>query len=160
MKVEAGKVVSFHYSLHDVEGNLIEQSPEDRPSLCLLGAGNIIRGVERALEGHEAGDRLEVEVSPADGYGPRDENMTQRLSAKYLRHAGKLRPGMQVPVQTEEGQRWVTILKVGLKTVDVDANHPLAGKTLRFVIDIQDVRDASDDEKAHGHAHGPGGHQH
>ncbi|MBA3981540.1 MAG: peptidylprolyl isomerase [Alcanivorax sp.] len=160
MKVEAGKVVSFHYALYDSEGTLIEQSPEDTPSLCLIGANNIIRGVEAALKGHAAGDHIDVEISPEDGYGPRDDNMTQRLSAKYLRHAGKLRPGMRVPVQTEEGQRWVTVLKVGLKTVDVDANHPLAGQTLRFVIDIQDVRDATAEEKAHGHAHGPGGHQH
>ncbi|WP_111656202.1 FKBP-type peptidyl-prolyl cis-trans isomerase [Isoalcanivorax indicus] len=160
MKVEAGKVVSFHYALYDSEGTLIEQSSPETPTLCLMGAGNIIRGVEAALTGREAGDHIDVQISPEDGYGHRDENMTQRLSAKYLRHAGKLRPGMRVPVQTDDGQRWVTVLKVGLKTVDVDANHPLAGQTLRFVMDIHEVRDASAEEKSHGHAHGPGGHQH
>ena len=159
MQIENGKVVSFHYQLFGEDGALIEKT-EDQPTLYLHGANNMISGVEQALAGHVAGDHFEVTVSPEQAYGERKEEMTQRVSAKYLRHAGKLRPGMQVPVQTEEGQRWVTVLKVGLKTVDVDANHPLAGRTLRFVIDVIEVRDATEEEASHGHAHGPGGHHH
>ncbi|HBM22292.1 MAG TPA: peptidylprolyl isomerase, partial [Alcanivorax sp.] len=97
---------------------------------------------------------------PEQAYGRRDESLRQRLSAKYLKHAGKLKPGKIVRVQTEQGPRMVTVLKVGLKTVDVDANHPFAGRPLRFELEVIDVRDADADEKAHGHVHGPGGHAH
>ncbi|AJD48743.1 peptidyl-prolyl cis-trans isomerase [Isoalcanivorax pacificus W11-5] len=159
MQIENGKVVSFHYQLFGEDGSLIEKT-EDQPTLYLHGASNMISGVEQALAGRAAGEHFEITLSPEQAYGERKEEMTQRVSAKYLRHAGKLRPGMQVPVQTDEGQRWVTVLKVGLKTVDVDANHPLAGRTLRFVIDVVDVRDATQEEISHGHAHGPGGHHH
>lgn len=159
MQIENGKVVSFHYKLFGEDGTMIEETGE-QPMLYLHGANNMIAGVEKALAGRAAGDSFEVIVTPEEGYGVAKPDNIQRVSAKYLRHAGKLRPGMQVPVQTEQGQRWVTVLKVGLKTVDVDANHPLAGRTLRFVIDVLDVRDATADEKSHGHAHGPGGHQH
>src|SRR5690606_34359804 len=122
MQIEDGKVVSFHYQLFGEDGSLIEKT-EDQPTLYLHGASNMISGVEQALAGRAAGEHFEITLSPEQAYGERKEEMTQRVSAKYLRHAGKLRPGMQVPVQTDEGQRWVTVLKVGLKTVDVDANH-------------------------------------
>lgn len=159
--IQKGKVVGFHYQLFGADGVLIEQSSEDSPNLYLHGSSNIIRGVEQALEGKSEGDHIEVEVAPEDGYGHRDEAQKQRISAKYFKHLGKkIRPGMSVPLQTDDGQRWVTVLKVGLKTVDVDANHPLAGQVLRFVIDVASVRDATEDEVSHGHAHGPGGHQH
>lgn len=158
--IEDGKVVRFHYVLSDEQGSELERSADDAPMTYLHGANNIIAGLESALTGKAPGDEFDVTVAPEQGYGERDENMRQRISAKYLRHAGKLRPGMQVPVQTDEGQRWVTVIKVGLKTVDVDANHPLAGKTLNFRITIAEVRDATEEEVAHGHAHGPGGHQH
>lgn len=160
MKIDDKTVALFHYQLRDTDDNLIEDSREGDAMAYLHGAGNIIPGLEKALAGHQAGDHVEVTIAPEDGYGERQDNMVQRLPAKYLRHAGKLRPGMQVPLQTEEGQRWVTVVKVGLKTVDVDANHPFAGKTLKFTIDIEEVRAASEEELAHGHAHGPGGHHH
>ena len=126
----------------------------------LHGAGNILAGLEQALEGKDSGDRLTVSLDPEQAYGRRDESLRQRLSAKYLKHAGKLKPGKIVRVQTEQGPRMVTVLKVGLKTVDVDANHPFAGRPLRFELEVIDVRDADADEKAHGHVHGPGGHAH
>lgn len=160
MQIEKDKVVQFHYALSDSDGNLIEDSRDGDPMAYLHGANNIIPGLEEALAGHAAGDKVEVEVPPEKGYGMREEDQVQRISAKYLKHAGKLRPGMQVPLKTEDGQRWVTVVKVGLKTVDVDANHPFAGKTLTFSVEITDVRDATEEEVAHGHAHGPGGHQH
>lgn len=159
MQIGNGKVASFHYKLFGEDGVMIEETGE-QPMLYLHGANNMIAGVEKALAGRAAGDHFEVTVTPDEGYGIAKPENIQRISAKYLRHAGKLRPGMQVPVQTEQGQRWVTVRKVGLKTVDVDANHPLAGRTLRFVIDVIEVRDATEEEKSHGHAHGPGGHQH
>ncbi|MDF1780125.1 MAG: peptidylprolyl isomerase [Alcanivoracaceae bacterium] len=154
------KVVQFHYTLSTADGVQIEDSRKGEPMAYLHGHGGIIPGLEKALEGHGAGDHVDATVSPEDGYGERREGMQQRVSAKYLKHAGKLRPGMTVNVNTDDGPRTVTVIKVGLKTVDVDGNHPLAGQTLQFAIDIVDVRDATEDEVSHGHAHGPGGHHH
>jgi len=158
--IDKDKVVQFHYTLKDDQGTELEDSRRGEPMAYLHGHDNIIPGLENAMTGHQLGDQFEVIVAPKDGYGERQEGMIQRVSAKYLTHAGKLRPGMPVTVSTEQGQRAVTVVKVGLKTVDVDGNHPLAGKALTFQIEIVDIRDASDEEKSHGHAHGPGGHHH
>ena len=161
MQIEDNRVVQFHYDLYLEQDQLLESSREGEPMAYLHGADNIIPGLEQALAGKTAGEQLDVTIEPDQGYGPHREGMQQRIPVKYLKHVkGKLKPGMQVPVQTDQGQRTVTILKVGLKTVDVDGNHPLAGKTLRFVVDVVDVREASAEEKAHGHAHGVGGHHH
>jgi len=159
MTIEAGKVVQFHYDLY-INDKQIESSRKGEPMAYLHGAKNIISGLEDALAGQQAGAHVEATISPEQGYGLREDNRIQRISAKYLKHAGKLKAGMQVQVSTDQGNRLVTVVKVGLKTVDVDGNHPLAGETLRFVVDIVDIRDASAEEKAHGHAHGVGGHQH
>ena len=159
MQIEAGKVAQFHYDLF-IDDQQLESSRDGEPMAYLHGAGNIIPGLEAALAGKTVGDHVDVTVAPADGYGERIDNHIQRVPAKYLKHAGKLRPGMQVRVNTDQGPRMVTVVKVGLKAVDVDGNHPLAGKTLRFVVDIIAVREASAEEKAHGHAHGVGGHHH
>lgn len=158
--IEKDKVVQFHYTLTRTDGTLVEDSHSGQPMAYLHGADNIIPGLEKALAGHQVGDHLSVTVTPEEGYGPRRDGMVQRISAKYLKHAGKLRPGMVVSVNTDDGMRSVTVLKVGLKTVDVDGNHPLAGETLHFEIDVVDIRDATAEEKSHGHAHGPGGHHH
>lgn len=155
------KVVLFHYSLQNEQGDLIEDSRKGEPLAYMHGHGGIIPGLEKALEGHKEGDNINVTIAPEDAYGERKDNMLQRVSAKYLKHAGKkLHPGMQVAVSTDKGNRMVTVVKVGLKTVDIDGNHPLAGLTLSFNVDIVNIRDASEEEIAHGHAHGPGGHQH
>jgi FKBP-type peptidyl-prolyl cis-trans isomerase SlyD len=159
MNIEAGKVVQFHYDLY-INEEKVESSRNGEPMAYLHGAQNIIPGLEKALAGHVAGDKVEATIAPEEGYGLREDNRFQRVSIKYLKHAGKLKPGMRVQVSTDQGPRVVTIIKVGLKTVDVDGNHPLAGETLRFVVDVVDVRDASTEEKAHGHAHGVGGHHH
>jgi FKBP-type peptidyl-prolyl cis-trans isomerase SlyD len=161
MPIEKNKVVTLHYTLIDADNDLtLEKSGADAPMVYLHGAGNILAGLEQALEGKDSGDRLTVSLDPEQAYGRRDESLRQRLSAKYLKHAGKLKPGKIVRVQTEQGPRMVTVLKVGLKTVDVDANHPFAGRPLRFELEVVEVRDADADEKAHGHVHGPGGHAH
>jgi FKBP-type peptidyl-prolyl cis-trans isomerase SlyD len=159
MTIEDGKVVQFHYDLY-INDKQIESSRNAEPMAYLHGAKNIISGLEEALAGQQAGAHVDTTISPEKGYGLREDNRIQRISAKYLKHAGKLKAGMQVQVSTDQGNRLVTVVKVGLKTVDVDGNHPLAGETLRFVVDIVDIRDATAEEKAHGHAHGVGGHQH
>lgn len=161
MQIESGKVVTLHYKLYDTDnGELVETSDADDPLLYLHGYDNILAGLEAALAGKSPGDRVEVTLTAEQAYGQREADAKQRISAKYLKHEGKLRPGMTVMVQTGEGTRAVTVLKVGLKTVDVDLNHPLAGKSLRFDVEVVDVRDATEEEKSHRHVHGPGGHHH
>lgn len=160
MTIEKGKVVQFHYDLFAADGKQIESSRDRDPMAYLHGYNNVIPGLEAAFEGKNAGDHFEVTLAPADAYGERLPNLQQRVSIKYFKHAGKLKPGMHVQANTDQGARMVTILKVGLKTVDVDGNHPLAGESLRFVVDVVDLRDGSDEEKEHGHAHGVGGHHH
>ncbi|MDX1802597.1 MAG: peptidylprolyl isomerase [Alcanivorax sp.] len=161
MAIENGKVVTLHYTLYDaIDNRQIEDSRDGEPMAYLHGTNNIIAGLEKALAGKEEGAQVDVTLDAADAYGEYNPELFQRISRKYLKHAGKLQSGQTVTVQTDDGPRMVTVLKVGLKTVDIDANHPLAGKALRFVIDISEVRDASAEEQAHGHAHGPGGHHH
>jgi len=99
-------------------------------------------------------------VSPEEGYGLRDEDRTQRVPKKYFQDGDKLKPGMVTVLRSQQGMHQVTVVKVGATVVDIDGNHPLAGKTLNFDIEITDVRDASEEEIAHGHVHGPGGHHH
>lgn len=159
--IEKDKVVLFHYVLKNEQGDVIEDSRTGEPLAYMHGHGGIIPGLEKELEGKDQGDHVDVTLAAQDAYGERQEGMLQRVSAKYLKHAGKkLRPGMQVAVSTDKGNRMVTVVKVGLKTVDIDGNHPLAGLTLSFSVDIVEVRDATDEEKDHGHVHGPGGHKH
>ena len=162
MKVENNKVVSFHYSVSDGSAEPVDSSRErGEPLSALIGAHNIIPGLESALVGHEPGERFEVQVPPGEAYGERRADFTQRVPKKYFQHPDALRAGMSTVLHTKEsGARMVVVLKVGSSVIDVDLNHPLAGKTLKFDVEIVDVRDASEEEVAHGHAHGAGGHAH
>lgn len=157
MEISPNKVVTFHYTLTDSEGSFTETSEERDPVAYLHGRGNIVRGLEDALRGRQAGDELKVTVAPEDAYGPHDPSSVQRVPIKHLVRPGKLAAGQIVAVNTTEGPRRATVLKVGRFNVDVDLNHPLAGKTLIFDVRIVDVREATREEIAHGHAHGPGG---
>lgn len=160
MPIEKNQVVLFHYSVSDEEGNDIESSRSAEPNAYLHGHGGIIAGLEEALEGRDAGDSFSVTVAPEKAYGMRKPDAVQRVPIKHLQGAKRWRPGMVAQVQTERGPRHVIVAKVGHKFADVDTNHPLAGKTLTFDIEILEVRDASAEEIAHGHVHGPGGHHH
>jgi len=160
MRVTENSVVRFHYDLYNKDGELLESSREGEPSIYLHGANNIIRGLEQALEGSEPGARLEVELSAEQAYGRRRDQLQQRVPIKHLLFKGKLRAGMAVQLNTDKGRRSVTVTKAGRHSADIDGNHPLAGQALRFVVDVVDLREAEPEEIAHGHAHGPGGHQH
>ena len=165
MRAEKDSVVSFHYVVRDAADAAAEPYDDSRqrgePLLALLGHSQLVPGVEKALAGREAGDKFEIDIVPEDAYGERQEGLLQRVPKKYFRDAQKLKPGMTTVLQTKDGgQRMVTVHKVGMSSIDVDHNHPLAGKTLRFAVEIVDVRDASEEELAHGHAHGPEGHHH
>ena len=127
--------------------------------MILVGHGNIIPGLEKAMDGHEAGEKFEVDVAAVDAYGEKRDGLSQRIPKKHF-NGQRLEPGMQVVLNTNFGPRAVTIQKVGMSVVDVDLNHPMAGKDLHFAIEIVDVREASTEEVEHGHVHGEGGHHH
>lgn len=160
MKIEKDRVVSFHYSVAEAGKEALESSKDaGEPMAVLFGRGQIIPGLEKAMEGHEAGDSFKAAVTAAEAYGERRDGLTQRIPKKHF-GAQRLHPGMQVVLNTNHGPRAVVIEKVGMSVVDVDLNHPMAGKDLEFDIEIVDVREASADELAHGHVHGAGGHHH
>ncbi len=160
MKAEKDKVVTFHYHLADDAGTALDSSRASDPLTILFGHGAIIPGLEQAMSGHEAGDRFNVSVPPEQGYGLRREDAIQRVPKKYFRDGDRLQPGMTTVISSKEGQRPVTVVKVGSSVIDIDLNHPMAGKALHFDIEIVDVRDATTEEIAHRHVHGPEGHHH
>jgi FKBP-type peptidyl-prolyl cis-trans isomerase SlyD len=159
MKIEKDRVVRFHYTVSEAGQAPLESSKEREPLAILVGHGNVIPGLEQAMDGREAGESFSVDVAAADAYGERRDGMTQRVPKKHF-GAEKLAPGMQVVLTTNFGPRAVTVEKVGMSVVDVDLNHPMAGKDLHFDVEIVEVREASEVEIEHGHVHGDGGHQH
>lgn len=160
MNISRGKVVQFHYTLKDEQGGVLESTVGGDPSAYLHGYSNIIESLEEVLEGKAPGDKFTASIEAKDGYGERREVKLQRIPIKHLQGARKWKPGMTASVQTDQGLRQVTLVKVGKFTADVDTNHPLAGKNLTFEIEVLEVRDSTPEETAHGHAHGVGGHHH
>lgn len=154
-------VVRFHYAVGEVGQPAFESSrTAGEPIAALLGASNIIPGLEQALEGRSAGEQFEVTVPAALAYGERQEGMVQRVAKKHIPKGIPLAVGQTLLVNTQQGQRRATITKVGMSVIDLDLNHPLAGRDLHFNIEVVEVRAASNEEIAHGHAHGDGGVHH
>lgn len=164
MNITDKTVVQFHYTLVDEAGVELESSLKSEPLAYLHGYNNMLVGVEKALANRVAGDKFSVTLQPEDAYGERKENMIQRVPVKHLQGLpsknAKWKPGMTAVVETEQGQRQVTVIKAGRFMVEVDINPPLAGKVLTFDLEVVDVRAATDEEVEHGHAHGVGGHHH
>ncbi len=160
MKVALNSVVSFHYTLKDDAGSIIDQSAGE-PMAYLHGHGQIVPGLERELTGRTAGDKLQVLVSPAEGYGEYDASLIQQVPRTAFSRIAGLRVGMSLQAQTPTGGHATVFVKeIGPEFVAVDGNHMLAGKTLFFDIEIAEVRIASEEELEHQHVHGPGGHHH
>jgi FKBP-type peptidyl-prolyl cis-trans isomerase SlyD len=160
MQIEQNKVVTLNYTLKDNDGNVIDQS-SDGSFAYLHGANNIIPGLENALTGKSAGDKMDVAVTPAEGYGERDAEKTQTVPRNMFPEDAEIETGMQFHAQGPGGETLVvTVVKLEDDTVTVDGNHPLAGVALNFDVEVIDVRDASEEELQHGHVHGPGGHEH
>jgi FKBP-type peptidyl-prolyl cis-trans isomerase SlyD len=151
-------VVSFHYKLRDAEGAFNESSDGANPVVYLHGRNQIVPGLESEMAGKKSGDKFTATVAPELAYGQRDDKAVQRVPIKHLASRGPFVEGQMVVVNTREGGRQARVVKVGHFNVDLDLNHPLAGKTLTFEIEIVEVRPATAEELAHGHAHGPGGH--
>jgi len=160
MQIAQDKVVLIHYTLRNDSGEVIDSSSGGDALAYLHGQGNIIPGLEKALEGKQTGDRLSVKVEPAEGYGQRDAQLVQQVPRRQFGGAN-VQPGMQFHAQTSQGQkRVVTVKSIVGDMVTVDGNHPLAGENLHFDVEVTDVRDATAEELEHGHVHGPGGHHH
>lgn len=161
MQITKHAVVSIDYELKDDEGATIDTSAGGEPLTYLHGARNIIEGLEKALEGKKAGDSVSVKVSPEEGYGMPDESRVQQVPKEMFQDESQIKVGEQFYAQGPEGEHLtVTIKEVADDHVVIDANHPLAGKNLNFEVTIKEVREASEEEVAHGHVHGPGGHHH
>ena len=160
MPIEDRKVVSFHYTLKNEAGEDMESSRDRDPMVYLHGYRNIVPGLENAMKGRDVGDTFEVTVPPSEAYGEHNPNSIQRISAKHFPNIKRLSPGQMVSLQTKQGPIQAVVVKVGRFNVDVDANHPLAGRTLTFDVEITDIRDATKEEIDHGHVHGPGGVDH
>ena len=159
MTVENGKVVSFHYTLTNAQGDVLDQS-QDQPMPYLHGAGNIIPGLEKELAGKKVGDKLTVKVPAAEAYGEYHEQLVNDVPREAFQGVDQIEPGMQFQANTPEGVQVITVKAVNGETVTVDANHPLAGQDLNFDVEIVEVREATEEESAHGHVHGVGGHHH
>ena len=161
MTIAANKAVSIEYTLTNDAGDVIDSSAGGAPLVYLQGAGNIIPGLEKALEGKAVGEELTVTVEPEDAYGEYSAELVSTLSASMFEGVDQLEVGMQFHASAPDGQmQIVTIRDLDGDDVTVDGNHPLAGQRLTFKVKVVAVRDASEEEVAHGHVHGEGGHQH
>jgi FKBP-type peptidyl-prolyl cis-trans isomerase SlyD len=158
MSITQDQVVTLHYTLRDDAGEIIDSSPDGEPLAYLHGHGNLVPGLERELSGKRAGDKLQVTVLPADGYGEYDQALVQRVPRRALKGIANLRVGMRLQAQAGHGAHAVTVTQITGDMVTLDGNHPLAGKNLHFQVEVAEVRAATDAELSHGHVHGRGGH--
>jgi FKBP-type peptidyl-prolyl cis-trans isomerase SlyD len=160
VEITADRVVLIHYTLKGDDGAVLDSSAGGEPLAYIHGHGNLVAGLEQALDGKRDGDKVVVSVTPADGYGVHDAALIQRVPKRSLQGAGQIKKGMQFQRQTPEGMRLFTVTALVGDMVTLDGNHPLADKTLNFDVDVVTVREATAEELEHGHVHGAGGHHH
>jgi len=153
-------VVTIHYTLKNDEGAVLDSSSGGEPLAYIQGHGNLVTGLEKALEGQQEGAALAVVVSPQDGYGVHDAALIQRVPKRSLQGSGEIKKGMQFQARTDDGMRLFTVTAVVGDMITLDGNHPLADQTLHFEVQIVGVRAATAEELEHGHVHGAGGHHH
>jgi len=146
-------VVSIHYTLKDDSGAVLDSSKEGDPLKYLHGANNIIPGLENELTGKTAGASMQVTVAPEDAYGPHSAEAIQTVPRSAFEGVEDIQPGMQFQTDGPQGVQIIVVTDVGDEEITIDANHPLAGKTLHFDVSIEEVRDATPEEIAHGHVH-------
>lgn len=160
MQIGPKTVVSIDYTLTDDNGQLLDSSEGQGPLTYLHGAGNIISGLESALEGQGEGESVSVRLDPKDAYGVRDENQVQDIPRTAFGD-NEVQEGAQYRATTPQGEPLVlTVVSAGNDQVTVDANHPLAGVPLNFEVSVREIREATNDEVEHGHVHGPDGEHH
>jgi FKBP-type peptidyl-prolyl cis-trans isomerase SlyD len=158
LTIKENSAVSFHYTLTDDDGQTLDSSAGKDPLAYLHGAGNIIPGLESALEGKAVGDAMVVAVTAAEGYGEVQQELIQEVPRDAFQGVDSIEVGMQFEAQTGQGGNVpVTVTAVTDEVVTVDGNHPLAGKNLNFDVSIEDVREATEEELEQGHVNGAGG---
>jgi len=161
MKVGKDKVVLMHYTLKNDAGDIIDSSDGADPLPFLQGHGNIIPGLESALEGSKVGDKLDVSIKPEEGYGERMKDAIQEIPSSALQGVDEVQVGMQLQSQDKDGNAFlVSVTKIEDDKITVDGNHPLAGQTLHFSVSIESIRKAEAEELSHGHVHADGQHNH
>lgn len=159
--IQTGKVVELAYSLKNSEGEVLDQADARDPFLYLHGASQIVTGLETALEGCDVGDKRSVTVQPADGYGEINPELKLVVNRTQFPQDVQIQEGMQFEAHSPDGQGIVfTVEAIEGEKVHIDGNHPLAGQTLHFDVEVLKVRDATEEERSHGHAHGGDGHHH
>jgi len=156
MKIADKKVVKMHYSVMDKKQNQIDSTFGSEPLEMIIGSGFLIPGLEKALLEKTVGDKFTVEVPAADGYGERHEGLMQAVS-KDMFAGMEVEVGMQFRATTDQGEQSVTVIEIQGDDVVIDGNHPLSGIDLTFDVEVLEVRDATEEELAHGHVHGAGG---
>lgn len=157
MQISDKAAVQFHYTLTNLGGDQLDSSRGEEPLSYLHGAGNIISGLEDALTGKSIGDRFSVTIPPEQAYGEVDDTMVQVVS-KRMFDGMDIEIGMQFHADVSHGSGVITITGIDGDDVTVDGNHPLAGETLIFDVEVVDIRSATADELEHGHIHGAGCH--
>ena len=160
MQIAAQKVVHIHYTLTSNDGDVLDSSRDDSPLAYIHGMGNIIPGLERSLHGRGVGDRFNVTIEPEEAYGPVLEERIQAVPRNAFEGVDDIVPGMRFQADTNEGPVLVTVVEVNGDEVILDGNHPMAGMTLNFDVEVTGIRDATHEELDHGHVHGEGGHHH
>jgi FKBP-type peptidyl-prolyl cis-trans isomerase SlyD len=159
MKIAEKTAVSIEFSLEDDKGEKIEESTPGKPLWYLHGIGNLVPGLEKALDGKGKGDTVDVTLAPVDAYGEPDAKQIKNVPLRRFK-APRIQVGGRYQIQDKDGPRVVLVQKVSGDYAQVDGNHPLAGKTLHFVVKILDVRKATAEELEHGHVHDGHGHDH
>jgi FKBP-type peptidyl-prolyl cis-trans isomerase SlyD len=160
MLISDNAVGVFHYTLKNAAGEILDSSSGGDPLAYLQGFGNIVPGLEREMAGKQAGDKFNVVIEPADGYGVKNDELLRVVPKSAFPTDIELEVGMQFGSQTPQGPMAIVISKINGDEITIDGNHPLAGVALHFDIEIVSVRKASAEEIEHGHVHGPGGHHH
>ena len=157
MDIADKSVVTIHFKLTDDDGQLIDTSEGREPLVYMHGTNSLIPGLEKELKGKTTGDKMQVTVQPEEGYGNVNPELIQEVPHSAFQGVEDIQPGMQFEAKSPEGHRQlITIEEVGENSITVNGNHPLAGQVLHFDISVENVREATEEEIAHGHAHIPG----
>jgi FKBP-type peptidyl-prolyl cis-trans isomerase SlyD len=156
MNIADNKVISIHYTLSNTQGKVLDKSEAEHPLVYIQGANNIIPGLEQALNAKAVTDKINVTIAPEQAYGVRDEQMINVVQRSMFTGDMKVEEGMQFQADGNTGPVIVTVTKIDGDEITVDGNHPLAGETLVFDVEVVDIREATADELEHGHVHGAG----
>ena len=158
MQVADNMAVSIHYTLTNDDGEVLDSSIGDEALVYIHGGENIIPGLEKALQDKIAGDKFNVRIAPEDAYGELMEEMIQVISRDMFEGIDNIEVGMQFHADVSSGSGVVTVVNIEGDDITIDGNHPLAGISLTFNVEVIDVRVATEEEAAHGHIHGAGCH--